>query len=96
MKKNYNDFLNKLKEIFRGKDDYYLETYDDTDKKIKGKLYGHIGKWFVIVPLLLLVGVILYKAIPAIIKLKMENANVTTEVKKVKNTQMAFSNDETW
>lgn len=96
MKKNYNDFLNKLKEIFRGKDDYYLETYDDTDKKIKGKLYGHIGKWFVIVPLLLLVGVILYKAIPAIIKLKMENANVTTEVKKVKNTQMAFSNDEMW
>lgn len=96
MKKNYNDFLNKLKEIFRGKDDYYLETYDDTDKKIKGKLYGHIGKWFVIVPLLLLVGVILYKAIPAIIKLKMENANVTTEVKKVKNTQMTFSNDEMW
>ena len=47
-------------------------------------------------PLLLLVGVILYKAIPAIIKLKMENANVTTEVKKVKNTQMAFSNDEMW
>lgn len=96
MKKNYNDILNKLKEIFRGKDDYYLETYDDTDKKIKGKLYGHIGKWFVIVPLLLLVGVILYKAIPAIIDLKMKNANVTNEVKKVKNTQMSFSNDEMW
>ncbi len=96
MKKNYTDFFNKLKEIFKGKDDYYLETYEDTDKKIKGKLYGHIGKWFIIVPLLLLVGVILYKAIPAIINLQMNKANVTNEEKKIKNTQMTFSNDEMW
>ena len=92
MKKNYTDFFNKLKEIFKGKDDYYLETYEDTDKKIKGKLYGHIGKWFIIVPLLLLVGVILYKAIPAIINLQMNKANVTNEEKKIKENEILIKN----
>jgi conjugal transfer pilus assembly protein TraB len=96
MKKNIGDFFNKLKEIVRGKDDYYLDTYDDTDKKIKGKFYAKLGKWFIILPIFLLVTVILYKAVPAIIQLKLQKANLKTEEKKPKNTEIVFSNDEMW
>lgn len=96
MKKKISDNLSKLKEIFRGKDDYYLDTFEDTDKKIKGKLYGKLGRWFIILPIALFIGVILYKAVPAIIQLKLDKANVVTDEKKKKNTDIKFSNDEMW
>jgi len=97
MKDRISNYIAKIKEMFKGKDDYYLDTYDDTDKKIKGKLYGKLGRWFIILPIALFIGVILYKAIPAIIKLNLEKANVSSsEENKKKNTEIVFSNDEMW
>ena len=90
------NFFTNCKEIFKGKDDYLLDTYEDIDKKIKSKAYKKVGIWIAVIPIVLIVGVILFKALPAIIELKLKENKVVTTEKEKKNTEIAFSEDEMW
>lgn len=82
-------------DIFKSKDDYLLDTYEDQDKKIKTKAYKKIGFYFVLVPIVGFILMVIIKALPAIYALKTQQADIKNE-EKIQNTKLKVNNDEIW
>lgn len=91
-------YIKKIKEMFLGKEDYTLKTYDDTDdgiqKNVKRKVAKGLVAAVIIIPIVLILvkTSVQYVNLNYLAKPQIEEAKVD----KVKNTELKISNDQIW